>query len=110
MSMPNHLVFVRHGQSEANIVQNAEKDGLPLLAPEGFYDYHDWAYRLSDLGIQQAKTAGEWILRNIGDPKYYFDRCYVSPFLRARETAAYVGGPACEWLIDERLKERDWGT
>jgi hypothetical protein len=27
MAMPNHLVFIRHGQSEANVVQQADKDG-----------------------------------------------------------------------------------
>ena len=39
----------------------------------------------------------------------HFDIGYVSPFIRTRETAALLGGDAFEWLIDDRLRERDWG-
>lgn len=110
MGMPNQLILVRHGQSEANIVQKGEKHNPDFVAPEGFYDRHDSEQRLSPLGVEQAKLAGQWILDNLGNPAEIFDRCMVSSYIRARETAAYVGGPACEWLIDDRLRERDWGV
>lgn len=110
MSLPNQIVLIRHGQSEANIVQKAEERDPTFVAPEGYYDLHDSDYRLSPLGVEQAKLAGQWIMENLGDPAKIFDRCYVSPFVRALETAYYVGGPACKWLIDDRFRERDWGT
>ena len=109
MAMPRDLVLVRHGQSEANIVQKAEEESRTIEVPELFYERHDWAYRLTPNGVEQAKRAGRWIVENIGEPAEVFDRAYVSPFVRARETAAHLGGPACKWLVDERLKERDWG-
>lgn len=33
MGMPLDLVFVRHGESEANILQQAEKEGRELDLP-----------------------------------------------------------------------------
>lgn len=40
---------------------------------------HSSAYRLTDVGIDQAKVAGQWIRENIGDR---FDRYYTSEFVR----------------------------
>lgn len=110
MGMPNHLVLVRHGESEANICQRLEKEGRGDEVPLEYYDTHDWEFHLSQYGIEQAKRAGAWMLENIGDPQEFFDRRYSSKFIRARETAAFIGGAACSWRLDDRLKERDWGT
>jgi broad specificity phosphatase PhoE len=106
MTLPIDLVFIRHGQSEANVVQQREKREPSFMPPSDFTDRHDWQYRLSDAGRAQARAAGavfDGALTN------YFDVGYVSPFIRARETAALVGGPGFSWLIDDRLRERDWG-
>lgn len=109
MGMPNNLVFVRHGQSEANIIQHSDKNGFPHELSEMVYERPDWKQRLSELGIEQAKQAKEWIDRNLGGAAA-FDLRYFSPFLRTRETAAYIGGEDCgEWIHDDRIVERSWG-
>lgn len=107
--MPKDLVLVRHGQSEGNIVQRAFKDGPGMEIPPGFNQTHDWLYRLTPEGIEQAKAAGQWLLREFGPLEVAFDERYTSSYIRTRETAIHIGGPACTWLIDDRLTERDWG-
>ncbi len=105
MAMPEHLVLVRHGQSEANIVQQRFKRDPATVAPEGFFDRHDSQMRLSPTGREQASACGDWLRGNgLGD----FDRYYVSPHTRTAETAATLalGGP---WSLDLRWRERDWG-
>jgi broad specificity phosphatase PhoE len=94
MAMPIDLVFVRHGQSEANIVQVADKDGFAHEMHEEVNERPDWEQRLSRLGIQQAHKAKDWVDQNLGGAES-FDFRYFSPFLRTRETAAYIGGPDC---------------
>jgi broad specificity phosphatase PhoE len=73
-------------------------------------DRPDWQQRLSPLGIAQAKQAKAWIDEHLGGVQA-FDGRYLSPFLRTRETAAYIGGEECgEWTIDDRVVERSWGV
>jgi broad specificity phosphatase PhoE len=103
--MPEHLVLVRHGQSEANIVQKRFKQDPAALAPAGFQERHDSQMRLSATGREQARACGEWLRHNgLGN----FDQYYVSPHTRTAETAALLalGG---EWSLDVRWRERDWG-
>ncbi len=110
MAMPNDLVLVRHGQSEANIIQTADKTTSPHPRAADLNDRPDWQQRLSPLGIEQAKQARIWIDENLGGVGSFGAR-YVSPFLRARETAAYLGGETCGgWTIDDRVAERSWGV
>lgn len=110
MPMPNDLVFVRHGQSEANIIQRADRDEMPHPAANDINDRPDWQQRLSPLGIEQAKLTKDWLDTHLGGATS-FDAKYLSPFLRTRETAAYIGGSECgEWTADDRLAERSWGV
>lgn len=109
MGMPLDLVFVRHGQSEANILQQAEKEGTELILPPELRDRPDWMHRLTPHGVEQARTAGAWILENIGDIGETFEARYYSSFIRARETAAHLGGAALTWRKHSMLHERDWG-
>lgn len=105
MAMPEHLVLIRHGQSEANIVQKRFKRDPGAAAPDGFFDRHDSEMRLSPTGRAQARAAGDWLRRHELDT---FDRHYVSPHVRTAETAATMalGG---NWMLDVRWRERDWG-
>lgn len=109
MTMPRRLVHVRHGQSEANVVQ---KELLPDLDPEiiqAIYSRPDWMQRLSPLGIEQARVAGDWIRQNIGQLAT-FDAIYASPFMRTFETACYAAGEEEVTITpDDRIIERDWG-
>lgn len=109
MSMPRNLLLVRHGQSEANVLQGYEKRGETHNLPEALRTRPDWEHRLSEEGVQQAEIAGKWIADNVGVVEEWFDVRYVSSFIRARETAAYLGGAAAVWTIHPMLHERDWG-
>ena len=110
MAMPNDLVFVRHGQSEANIAQQEDKAGRLHAKHVEIYDRPDWEQRLSSLGVEQAKQAKSWFDEFLGGAAS-FDLRYFSPFLRTRETAAYLGGDECgDWIMDDRVVERSWGT
>ena len=109
MTMPLRRVSVRHGQSEANVVQ---KELLHTLEPETIAEIYarpDWMQRLSPLGKEQAKQAGDWIRQHIG-ALASFDVIYVSSFLRTFETASYAAGDEKVALTpDDRIIERDWG-
>jgi len=110
MAMPNDLIFIRHGQSEANIVQKSDEHGVDMEVTKQLFGRPDWQHRLTGQGVLQAKAAGEWLRQNVA-PLEAFDALYVSPFLRTRETAAYVGGDEAKgWTIDDRLVERSWGV
>lgn len=110
MGMPRDLVFVRHGESEANVLQQAEKEGSAAAdLPAELRDRPDWMHRLSPRGIEQAQIAGQWIEENIGNLGDTFDARYFSSFIRARETAVHLGGAALMWRKHSMLHERDWG-
>jgi broad specificity phosphatase PhoE len=109
MGMPLELVFVRHGESEANLLQQAEKTGHVLDMPAELRNRPDWMHRLTPHGVEQAQAAGAWILENIGEIGETFEARYFSSFNRARETAAHLGGAALTWRKHSMLHERDWG-
>lgn len=110
MTMPRDLIFARHGQSEANIVQKRDDHGIEQSIATKIFARPDWQQRLTAQGVEQAKAAREWIEQNLGGLAS-FDALYVSPFYRTRETAAYMGGPDIEgWTIDDRIVERSWGV
>lgn len=108
MAKPLDLVFVRHGLSEANIIQRAEKSEIAHPLTREVYDRPDYEQRLSTEGIEQARLAGRWLEDNFLAPDQ-FDERYVSPFNRTMDTAHFLGGAACAWLPDFRIIERDWG-
>jgi len=105
MVMPKNFILVRHGQSEANVIQKQVKSNPTFELPNDFYQRHDSLTRLSELGVEQAIAAGNWLRANNLD---IFDRAYVSPHVRACETAAHLD-LNINWLKDDRWRERDWG-
>lgn len=106
MTMPNNLVLVRHGQSEANVLQSASKAGDESLFTDEMMNYPDRSWRLTAKGVEQAQASGEWIVKNISE---YFDRYIVSPFIRTRETAAHLSLPDASWEENRVVRERSWG-
>ena len=104
MAMPNDLVLVRHGQSEGNLAQEAEKRGDHSLYTEEFMTVPGHQWRLTDRGCEEAQVIGEWIGRMNA-----FDRYYCSPYVRTKETAGYLGLPGAQWRLNRALRERDWG-
>jgi NAD+ kinase len=104
--MPMDLVLVRHGESEGNVANRLSREGDNKHFTQEFRGRHSSSWRLSDLGIKQAKLAGDWIRGNLSNR---FDRYYTSEYVRAMETAALLNLPDATWYTEFLLRERDWG-
>ena len=80
------LLIIRHGQSEADI----------LDVHEGRADYE-----LTELGHIQAKQMAEYVINN-----YSIDRIYSSPLKRAVQTANYIAQLSNKEIIfEDKLME-----
>lgn len=106
MSMPQDLVLIRHGQSEANVRQKASKRGDDTLFTDDLVTVPDNSWRLTALGALQAQEAGRHLEAMFPQG---FDRYIVSPFMRTRETAANLGLEGAEWEENRIIRERSWG-
>src|SRR5436189_55274 len=93
--MPLELVLVRHGESEGNeAVRRARAGDESLL--ERLRQRHSSFWRLTDQGIAQARRSGEWLRDAFPEG---FHRYYASEYVRAMETAAWLGLPEAEWML-----------
>lgn len=105
--MPKNLFLVRHGQSEGNLVRKQfEESGNESFFSDEFLGLHESQYSLTELGVNQAKKAGEWFRENNFS---VFDRMLVSNNVRAMQTAAHLNITHASWMIDFNLRERDGG-
>jgi NAD+ kinase len=108
---PYRFVCVRHGESEANLVLNAAKRGDTSGYTEAFRNKPNRAMVLTANGIAQAMAAGDWIRNNIQHG--FFDGYFVSPFIRALQTASKLALPAAEsnevWVQKTDLCEQNYG-
>jgi probable phosphoglycerate mutase len=85
------LLLVRHGESEGN------RDGVFTRTP---------LVPLTDAGRAQARARAEWIRARFAPAQLV-----TSPFTRARETAAIIGGMlGLAVAVEEDLRERSYGT
>lgn len=110
--MPYNFIAVRHGESEGNVFNKSVEKGNKIDAPLEFYDRDSSLWRLTKKGIEQAEQTGIWIRENLSflwDWKVIPTKYYVSPYIRARETAAYLNIPDALWHINIYLRERSWG-
>ena len=107
---PERLWLVRHGQSQGNVARDAAHEaGLHEID----IDVRDVDVPLSDLGHRQADAAGRWFagLPEADRPEIIL----TSPYLRARQTAEAIcaagglAGGRSKSIIDERLREREFG-
>ena len=108
---PRRLWLVRHGQSQGNVARDlAHEAGHSLID----LDLRDVDVPLSDLGHQQAEAAGRWFadLAEADKPEVLLS----SPYIRAKQTAEAIcaagglAGGAKPTVIDERLREREFGV
>ena len=107
---PERLWLLRHGQSQGNVARDAaDVTGSHVID----IDVRDVDVPLSDLGHRQAEAAGRWFaaLPEGERPEIIL----ASPYVRTRQTAelickagALAGGPG-RTIIDERLREREFG-
>jgi broad specificity phosphatase PhoE len=102
--MPKNLILVRHGESEGNVVNRLCKKGDFSLS----ITKHSSLWRLTDKGIEQAKITGNWIKDNLTFLSEN-DRYYTSSYIRAMETATHLNLPYAQWMINNYIRERDWG-
>jgi broad specificity phosphatase PhoE len=107
---PERLWIVRHGQSAGNVARDAaDAAGLPMID----IALRDVDVPLSDLGLQQAAALGRWFAALPAATRPAVGLC--SPYVRARQTAKAIceaGGveeTARVPLVDERLREREFG-
>lgn len=107
---PERVWIVRHGESAGNVARDAAQAARAARIDIGSRDVD---VPLSDLGHRQADVLGRWFAGMDADERP--DVLLVSPYLRARQTAAAIEGqgglaPGCGGpLVDERLREKEFG-
>jgi broad specificity phosphatase PhoE len=105
---PRSLWFVRHGQSEGNVIRD---DAEQRSAERYELGTRDADVPLSDLGRRQAEAFGRWLSEQ--SPEVHPDAVLVSPYRRAAETAdlvlAEAGLAGVRHGTDERLRDREMG-
>ena len=108
---PERLYLVRHGQSQGNIARDAAHEaGLPVID----LDTRDVDVPLSDLGHRQARAVGRWFASLGEDERPQI--ILSSPYVRAQQTAQAIceagglAGGAKPAILDERLREREFGV
>ena len=108
---PETLWLVRHGQSQGNVARDAAHEaGLSVID----LDLRDVDVPLCDLGHQQAEAAGRWFAALPEDERP--EVLLSSPYIRARQTAEAIcdagglAGGAKPTILDERLREREFGV
>jgi broad specificity phosphatase PhoE len=107
---PDELWIVRHGESAGNVARDqAYADGLAVIDVE----QRDVDVPLSALGERQAEALGSWLATLPASARP--TSVLTSPYLRAMQTAHAIGlagglAPKARTLIDERLREREFGV
>lgn len=108
---PERLYLVRHGQSDGNVARDAAHEaGLTNID----LDLRDVDVPLSGLGHRQARAVGHWFASLGEDEKPQV--ILSSPYVRARQTAQAIcdagglSGGAKPTILDERLREREFGV
>jgi broad specificity phosphatase PhoE len=105
---PSRLWVVRHGESSGNVARDeAESQGLERID----IAERDMDVPLSRTGLEQAEALGRWWREQPAQEQPTV--VYTSPYLRARQTAEQVlevAGLHAPLVIDERLREREFGV
>ena len=108
---PERLWIVRHGESAGNVARDAaHAAGLAMID----ISVRDADVALSPLGEEQARALGQWYATMPSDERP--NVVLVSPYRRARETAEIIRAAGAlsadspEFVIDERLREKEFGV
>lgn len=106
---PERIWVVRHGQSAGNVARDhAEANRITLIELE----HRDADVPLSELGERQSQALADWA-RNLPEAQRP-EIILASPYVRARQTADAVavglGHRAGTLVIDERLREKEFGV
>ena len=95
MNWPSLLVFVRHAESEGNIISGDERARLAIP---------NHSYVLTERGKQQSAITGEYLKKRFGE----FDAYYQSYYARTKQTLQIMY-PDAVTFEDARLAERGGG-
>ena len=105
---PASLWVVRHGESAGNVARDAaEAAGHERLD----LTHRDVDVPLSELGRRQAAALGRWTAQQPQDEQPTV--VWSSPYVRARqsaEIALQTAGLDLPVIVDERLREREFGV
>ena len=108
MDWPERLCLVRHGESSGNVARDyAEANDLERIA----LSHRDVDVPLSERGESQAAALGRWMAALREAER--FDCIWVSPYVRAQQTAGLAlaaAGLDLPVIVDERLREREFGV
>src|SRR5207248_10627762 len=100
----DHLVIVRHGESERNVGKDEAVKAGQLEYGGGL---RDMDVALTSQGRRQAEATGAYLSRH-----FQFDRVFVSPYLRTLRTAELLVKPFKKpprITIEERIREKEFG-
>jgi broad specificity phosphatase PhoE len=101
---PSSLWLVRHGESSGNVARDlAEAGGRQMID----IATRDMDVPLSDRGVDQAKALHQRMAALAPDECPTI--AITSPYLRAEQTARLALGDDAPLLLDERLREREFG-
>jgi broad specificity phosphatase PhoE len=105
---PASLWVVRHGESAGNVARDAaEAAGDERLD----LSHRDVDVPLSELGRRQAAALGRWTAQQPADEQPTV--VWSSPYVRARQSAEIAmetAGLDLPMVVDERLREREFGV
>jgi len=100
----NHLVIVRHAESQRNIRRaKAQQEGR--LDDHG--DVRDMDVALTPRGLRQALEIGKYLAR-----EFHFDHVFVSPYERTLQTATTFLKEfpyTVDLTLEERIREKEFG-
>lgn len=96
------LMLARHGKAAHNAAYERYVHG----DRHAFYDKPDLEAPLVDIGMRQARAAGQY-LRDHG---IVLDVVYLSPAVRVQQTWAEYGLPDVTTLVEPRLREQAGGV
>ena len=100
----DHLVIVRHGESDRNVGKEAATAAGELEYGGGI---RDMDVPLTPRGEKQADATGEYL-----GQKFRFDRIFVSPYLRTVKTAELITRhfqDCAAITIEDRIREKEFG-
>lgn len=105
---PSSLQLVRHGESAGNVARDAaEAAGRPTID----IAERDMDVPLSAAGREQAGALGRWL---VDQGRQRPTVAVASPYVRAQQTARIAldtaGLSDLELVVDERLREREFGV
>ncbi len=102
-----HLVLVRHGESEGDVRRQAWRTGQAYTTNKTPDEEE-----LTKLGYDQSEISGNWLKNNLllgGFAISAFKASFVSSVFRTEQSALAMDLPGSLWQEDPRLNERNRG-